>query len=811
MRFLFLQKAVVLFLSRIIFNRLDLAAKRIFRKLERFLKQATKLSADLRFLEFALHNRLLPKFTDFKLYDVSAANEEPTLHFKENLLKREIEKKKNELSSASQSCIKTVLELKNNTSNLYFYSAIAYLQRINQQYDSDVTHKHAKKLSNLYGGNVFLPKIVNNVINLSEHTLSDGESSLLNRGLNFSLKSKSRPINRQIEMEKLYMNIISKKDQRKISIRNSDNLKTKLKCFGIKHSPDPTRSPLTKEEIAAGKALRNNPNIIIQRPDKGGGVVILDKTSYTSKLRCLVNDTSKFATCDNKQSDVIKNKLNRIADTFKNNNWTLYHKIKRTGQFHNGHLYGLPKIHKNEKDPPLRPIISMSGTVTHEIAQYINCIIRPYLNSDKIVRSSTEVLSELQELKLSPGDHLVSLDVESLFTNVPVNTTIDYIIDSAYNHQSLPPPMIPASTMKSLLLICTTETPFEFCGETFVQVDGVSMGSPLGPTFADFYMAQLENRLLTQKKVTNPWFYKRYVDDIIAIFHNKSHVNWFKARLSRNSVLNFTHEEVANNRFNFLDIHLQISNNLQFETSVFVKPTDKGIYTNFFSYVPLSYKKSVLKTLIYRAFRYSSNWTLFNTEIDRLKQIFANNSYPQYLVDKLVQSTLDKLRNAPLNDNPNNSLSFYVKLENIHCMQKDRKLLQNILSEHLVPVNEEESIKLIPYYKPTKLSSIFSTRPRKTELQKVNVVYQFTCQEDSCKASYIGYTTNTLEKRSSQHRYNPSSIYKHYLNDHNRPVPSNSIFKPQFCVLYNYSNLCELKIAPSLSSIVFHHLLNHSL
>jgi len=55
MSFLFLQKAVVLFLSRVIFNRLDLSAKRIFRKLERFLKLATKLSADLRFLEYSNH------------------------------------------------------------------------------------------------------------------------------------------------------------------------------------------------------------------------------------------------------------------------------------------------------------------------------------------------------------------------------------------------------------------------------------------------------------------------------------------------------------------------------------------------------------------------------------------------------------------------------------------------------------------------------------------------------------------------------------------------------------------------------------
>jgi len=517
----------------------------------------------------------------------------------------------------------------------------------------------------------------------------------------------------------------------------------------------------------------------------------MDKEAYITKLKLLVDDQGKFAIRNRNQSDIIKDKLNKIADGFKNNNWTLYHKIRRIGHFHNGHLYGLPKIHKNEKDPPLRPIISMSGTVTHDVAQYINGLIRPYLNSDKIVKSSTEVLAQIRELNISQDDHLVSLDVESLFTNVPVNDTIEYIMEAVYNHPNLASPEISAPTLKTLLLICTTETPFEFCGETYVQVDGVSMGSPLGPTFADFYMAELENKLLNQTKITNPWFYRRYVDDIIAIFHNKSHVNWFKARLRRNSVLNFTHEEMTNNKFSFLDIELRLCNNLHFSTSVYVKPTDKGIYANYSSHIPLSYKKSVIKTLIHRALRYSTTWDLFDSEITRLKQVFCNNNYPQYLVDRLLKNMLDKFQTKPTNDTPsnNNSINIYVKLDNLHFMQKDEKLLRNILSEHLEPVCKEENVKLISYYKPVKLSSVFSTRPKISELQKANVVYKFACEEDSCQASYIGYTTNTLDKRSSQHRYSPSSIFKHY---------SNSLFKKQFSIIYNYSDLRELKIAEAL-------------
>ena len=61
--------------------------------------------------------------------------------------------------------------------------------------------------------------------------------------------------------------------------------------------------------------------------------------------------------------------------------------------------------------------------------------------------------------------------------------------------------------MRDLLLACTTETPFEFDGKTYVQCDGVLMGYPLGPTFADFYMAHLENKVLSENHDFNPSFY----------------------------------------------------------------------------------------------------------------------------------------------------------------------------------------------------------------------------------------------------------------------------------------------------------------
>ena len=46
----------------------------------------------------------------------------------------------------------------------------------------------------------------------------------------------------------------------------------------------------------------------------------------------------------------------------------VYKNLKRVGTYTNRHLYGFSKIHKSTTDPPLRPIISMSGAVTHDVA-----------------------------------------------------------------------------------------------------------------------------------------------------------------------------------------------------------------------------------------------------------------------------------------------------------------------------------------------------------------------------------------------------------------------------------------------------------
>ena len=600
-------------------------------------------------------------------------------------------------------------------------------------------------------------------------------------------------------MENLFYSLECKERSNDITICEKSDLKTKLKHFAIRNHKDNKKENITSDQFNVIKGLRNNQEIVIQRPDKGGGVVVMDAEVYRSKLESLISDPAKFQKCAESQIPSIKREINSIAKKYKEDDHTkhIFKNLNRIGEYGPGHLYGLPKIHKNPTDPPLRPIISMTGTITHDVSKYLNNIIRPFIDQRYMLKSSHELLVHLKTVKIAPSDHLVSLDVESLFTNVPVNETIDIIIARCYNHPTLPPPVLPSEDLAQLLRICTRMTPFAFKNELYVQTDGVSMGSPLGPTFADFYVSNLENILLSQDKISNPSFYFRYVDDIIAVFKSKHHVKYFIRRLKNCSVLNFTVDPMVNNKFHFLDISMSIGEGGAIETGVYIKPTDTGLYVNFNSYLPDNYKISVIKTLVNRALTHSSCWNSYSTEIERLKQIFINNDYPLKTVENIIKKKMDNF----LSNNSGDDVTFvdlYVRLFNLSNFSSDSKLVDKILQTHVRSREPNKSIRLRPYYRPFKISSMFSTRPKVPALEKSNVVYEFKCPESHCNASYIGYTTNRLSTRIKQHKYKSSSIYKHFYFDHSMLPPQYQLFSQNFLSLYSDFNSTNLRISEAI-------------
>ena len=106
---------------------------------------------------------------------------------------------------------------------------------------------------------------------------------------------------------------------------------------------------------------------------------------------------------------------------------------------------------------------------------------------------------------------MVSFDFKSLFTNVPLDRTINIILTRIYDDAELQITLT-RSALKKMLLLCTKKVHFMFNGKTYIQTDSVAMGSPLGPVLADIFMIELEKSLVPELK-----YCKRYVDNTICL------------------------------------------------------------------------------------------------------------------------------------------------------------------------------------------------------------------------------------------------------------------------------------------------------
>ena len=106
--------------------------------------------------------------------------------------------------------------------------------------------------------------------------------------------------------------------------------------------------------------------------------------------------------------------------------------------------------------------------------------------------------------------------------------------------------------------------------------------------------------------------------------------------------INFTSEFEENDSFPFLDVKITHSNN-QLITSVFCKATFRGVFTNFKSFMRVTYKFGLVHTLHHCSFSICSSYEKFHEEIVLLKEIFKKNKYPQFFRDKCIKKMFKQI------------------------------------------------------------------------------------------------------------------------------------------------------------------------
>ena len=282
------------------------------------------------------------------------------------------------------------------------------------------------------------------------------------------------------------------------------------------------------------------------------------------------------------------------------------------------------------------------------------------------------------------------------------------------------------------------------------------MGSPLGPVLANLFMAVNEKHWLDSCP-NPPSFYRRYVDDIFCLLKSEDEANSFLVYLNgKHPNIKFTIETEKDKKLPFLDV-LITSNNGNFETSVYRKMTFTGLFMNYRSFLPETYKLGLISTLIDRIYKISQNREIFNFEFRKVKEFLGKNAFPPHLVEKQLKRYLRKVENTQNRDEVDEKNISYVKLPYIgEYSKRVQKKILSLCSEFCKNTN----IKVV--FTSEKIASYFSTKDAMPRALRSGVVYKFVCA--GCNACYVGQTTRHFDTRVHEHLHKktqPSSVYKH--------------------------------------------------
>ena len=584
---------------------------------------------------------------------------------------------------------------------------------------------------------VFPTDLDDRIVNLSSQPLTLIEKQALCLGLDFAIPPRrAKQIAIDAEFENMFHQLAAfplPADQ--LPLLRSQ-LVTLSKTYG--HSKI-ERSCLLPCHVEALTKLKQNPDLVLLRPDKGSGVVVMDTADYHRRFDPILSDPTKFKIDSHQEDGSTKatKSIAKLLNDLKQNNVITpdQHKRLLPQATVPPRMYGLPKTHKD--GVPVRPIVSMTGSAYERVSKWLATLLKPIEKAftTRCVDDSFTFVDQLSTLA-APNSVLVSFDVSSLFTNVPVSETIDIIIDEVKRAPGLCP--IPPDSLRSLLLFCTHNVQFLFNGTYYRQIDGVAMGSALGPLFANIFMGHIE-RLLSPEIDSTCLFYTRYVDDTFAIVndHNESS----KLLSIFNSIhpnLHFTTELESDCSLSFLDVLIHRRSDGSFSFSIFRKKTWTGVYLNFHSFVPMSYKRALVRSLFTRVVRLCSPEHLQN-ELDFVHASLLRNAYPSHFIDKhKVTEPYQKPIELTV---PKKSIFLQVPFYGDKSASSLKNSVSALFSRYF------PAAQPFILFRTTSIPAR-SPKDRLPVACSSSLVYKFSCD---CGAVYYGRTSRRLEVRVREH------------------------------------------------------------
>lgn len=513
----------------------------------------------------------------------------------------------------------------------------------------------------------------NVVINLSSYSLTVAELSLINKGLGFvptHFKPKISQINDDLLRfeRKLQLFYFFKEKYGDDSSApcigvlegNSTWWPKKLNphitkmCYNIKQdcykslSKSKSKPNLTKNELDALETLKNNKNIIIKKCDKGGGIAVMDADSYLTKINSMLLDTNTYRNTNIDDSTDVKKEADKLILKLESQGLLNKKQARYLTNFKPRCplFYGLPKVHK--LNVPLRPICSQVDGPTSRL----NELVDKYLtiaeqNIPFLLQDTTAYLLLLEKnKKVSPGTILCTVDVTSLYTNIPHEEGAKWVSDfyeetlPLWNGQLNGLCPIDKQTLYNLMLFILRNCTFEFNGNQYTQLFGTTMGAKFSVRFANIYMYCWLRKFVGLYVGPKPNFIARLIDDCFWLWnHGTEALNAFLLYLNNCHPSIKFEPTCSTEKVNFLDTVTYITKQV-IHTNVYTKPTDKKQYLHFESSHPKHTMKAIPYSQAIRYRRIIDNDDLFFEELETLYSRLRTRGYP----DDILNETNEKIK-----------------------------------------------------------------------------------------------------------------------------------------------------------------------
>ena len=579
----------------------------------------------------------------------------------------------------------------------------------------------------MYRGNNFL-----------NHTLTDTETRVLARGLNFAISPDKVPVEDFI--------IATESACQKLPSEERPALRAEI--AGVLRSAKPPKPNISKEERQALGVLAKEKDILILPADKGRCTVILNKSEYTNQVETMLSDRGTYTPLAKDPTGNIKRKLATILGNLKESGKITkktWREIYPTAE-NIPRMYCTPKIHKKTIPAPLRPIVDCTGSVTYATSKYLVSLMRPLLGkTPQHCKNSAQLANDLVNVTVEKDEQLISHDVVALFTKTPVDPTLQICRQRLEKDKTLKKrTKLSIEDIMNLLTLCTKNSYFQFNDKLYKQTEGFAMGDPLSALMSNMFMEDLEQKAIsTSPAECGLSLWKRYVDDIL----NKVKINTTEVLTDHLNVqdpsgnIKFTNEEMQLRKLPFLDVKLIANPDGSIRLQVYRKETHTDQYLMFDSHHPVEHKLSVIRTLLDRKDRIVTEEEDKVEEEKHVKSVLKQCKYPDWAIQKVERQLKDKkegvLKEKKAKSKENKSHGSVT----IPYVSGVTERVRRVMKKHGITTPAR------PYR--TLRHTLVHPKDKVKDEDKCGVVYHIPCL--SCPQVYIGETGRKLSVRIEEH------------------------------------------------------------